>query len=497
MNLTTINRKGKEAFHAAGYKGQGITVALVDSGCNLKDSCVTCVFDAPDTQNHGTMIAKLLLEWLPEARILSYNIKAFSVTDALKDILYRAKQGGRYLVNISQGMGYDAEHERLINELVALNVPVFVAAGNDGNESIGLYPSHYYAPICVAALDNTGERANFSTFHNEVDFAEVGTGVVVDGKVYNGTSVACPILLAKAALILCGDPKMTEPQLYAALKAQAADLGAKGKDPYTGWGHVAATPKGKEKPMDFTYVTDTGLVWPRGRVERTKTDHIQIHHTVGDYGTPAKWKRLHESRYAAGNKGVSYSYLVLADGTIYEGRGHQYSHGAVKDNITNKSNQRSVSIAFNGDMRKAGNPTEAAKAAAKRLINDLRKLYNLPASAVIGHNEEPVYVTGTDKPTGKFYATLCPCIDMKAFRVYLGESDKPEPVASFPALYSYAGETYVRLRDAPQNGSIIGQVSAGDEVIVLAEKDGWFEVIKHKNAPMLRGWCASQYLKMK
>ncbi|HMM30339.1 MAG TPA: N-acetylmuramoyl-L-alanine amidase [Clostridia bacterium] len=252
----------------------------------------------------------------------------------------------------------------------------------------------------------------------------------------------------------------------------------------------------------FSYVTDLGLVWPKGRVERTKTDHIQIHHTVGDYGTPAKWKKLHESRYAAGNKGVSYSYLVLADGTIYEGRGHQYSHGGVKDNITNKANQRSISIAFNGDMRKAGNPTEAAKAASKRLINDLMALYNVPVSAVIGHNEEPVYIANTNTPTGKFYATLCPCIDMKAFRAYLAESVPVAPpvsptVSTFPAAYGYTGSTYTRLRNAPKDGAIIGQVNAGDEVIVLAILDGWAEVVKHEDKPMLRGWCSAQYLERK
>ncbi|HMM32896.1 MAG TPA: N-acetylmuramoyl-L-alanine amidase [Clostridia bacterium] len=249
---------------------------------------------------------------------------------------------------------------------------------------------------------------------------------------------------------------------------------------------------------EFAYVMDTGLVWPKGRVIRTKTDHIQIHHTVGDYGTPAKFNKLHESRYAAGNKGVSYSYLVLADGTIYVGRGHEYTHGGVKDNITNRANQRSISVAFNGDMRKAGNPTAAAKAAAKRLINDLMALYNLPASAVIGHNEEPVYKANTNEPTGKFYPTLCPCIDMKEFRAYLAENTPAAPpVASYPALYTYAGETYTRLRAAPKDGAIIGQVAANDEVIVLAMNDGWAEVIKHKDAPMLRGWCASQHLKRK
>jgi hypothetical protein len=262
MNLTTINKAVKAAYHSAGYKGQGVTIAITDTGCNLKG--VECVrgFDAPPIDGHGTMIAALLREWLPEARILSYNLRAGTFTDALKDILARAKQGGRYLVNISQGMWYDAEHERLINELVALNVPVFCAAGNDGGEGIGIYPSHYQAPICVAALNNDGSRANFSTFHNEVDFAEVGTGVLVYingvGYVFNGTSIACPIALAKAAFMLCENPAMTEPQLFAAMKAAACDLGANGKDPYTGWGHVNVTPKTdkkEEKPMATKHIT--------------------------------------------------------------------------------------------------------------------------------------------------------------------------------------------------------------------------------------------------
>lgn len=266
MNLTTINKGVKAAYHAMGIKGAGITIALIDSGCNIRDNRITRVpgFDAADAEGHGSMIAALLLEWLPECRILSYNIKggtAFgSNTNALRDILQRAKQGGRYLVNISQDFGYDADHEQLINKLVARNVPVFAAAGNDGGEGIGIYPSHYQSPICVAALDNDGSRAAFSTFHGEMDFAEVGTGVsvTVNGKagVFNGTSVACPILLAKAALMICERSTITEPQLYADLKACAVDLGTGGYDPYTGWGHTAPKPIAKEeKPVVSKHIT--------------------------------------------------------------------------------------------------------------------------------------------------------------------------------------------------------------------------------------------------
>lgn len=111
---------------------------------------------------------------------------------------------------------------------------------------------------------------------------------------------------------------------------------------------------------EFSYVVDTGLVWPIARNKRKVTDHIQIHHTVGKYGTPARWAALHQGRISEGQRGVPYSYLILQDGTVYLGRGHEYGHGGVKDNITNNANQRSVAIAFDGDMRADGLPQKSS-----------------------------------------------------------------------------------------------------------------------------------------
>lgn len=252
---------------------------------------------------------------------------------------------------------------------------------------------------------------------------------------------------------------------------------------------------------DLEYVIDTGLSWPYGRVERKVTDHIQIHHTVGRYGTPERWKALHAKKISEGNKGVGYSYLILRDGSIYLGRGHQYAHGGVKDSLTNNANQRSISIAFDGDMRDAGLPTEYQLQAAYRLIHDLMDIYGLPISAVIGHNEVPTYANG--KPTGKGYATLCPCIDMDAFRAYLAdnagavindqsdtEKEDYEPI--FPRYAMYGGSTYVNLRDAPVNGSIIGRVSREDMVIALGSYGGWLDVVT-QTLPLQRGYCLDRY----
>lgn len=63
----------------------------------------------------------------------------------------------------------------------------------------------------------------------------------------------------------------------------------------------------------------------------------------------------------------------------------------------------------------------------------------------------------------------------------------------YPDMYYYSGATYVNLRTEP-NGKIIGRVNKGDNVLVLADENGWAEVIK-KESRYLRGYCASGRLK--
>ena len=256
---------------------------------------------------------------------------------------------------------------------------------------------------------------------------------------------------------------------------------------------------------EFSYVVNTGLVWPIARSKRRTTDHIQIHHTVGKYGSPERWAALHQDRISDGQRGVPYSYLVLQDGTVYLGRGHEYGHGGVKDNITNNANQRSVAIAFDGDMRGDGLPTEKQLAAALRLVRDLMALYKLPASMVLGHNEVPTFQEGTAMPTGKTYATLCPCIDMATFRAALATTTTPEPKPEpkpepteliFPAMYAYVGDSGVNVRSGPgTTHGVLGKLSADQKCIVLAVVDGWAEVVLHEKSPMLRGWCIDTYLR--
>lgn len=271
IDVRRLNSDILKNYQNAGLTGSGIIFANIDSGVQpigfMRGKVINGTSDGSiDVLGHGTSVASLQLNACPGAQVLSYrvfkessNAEIKPIIAALEDILARAQVDAahQYIVNMSlSGYGSlrDAEiqkYQQAIDALVAANIPVFVAAGNDGNNSVNLFPSAFQSPITVAAIDECGVHAGFSTWHNEVDFAELGVGVLCIHattlkmiQVCSGTSYASPILSSKAALLECQYRKlfgkwMPEHLLYIALKEQAMDLGDGGRDPYFGYGFVS------------------------------------------------------------------------------------------------------------------------------------------------------------------------------------------------------------------------------------------------------------------
>ena len=253
MNIKQLNTDLKSSCHAKGIKGRGIIFAVVDTGVSVVVPNVTSgnLWGTFPSEAHGTMVASVISQWCPDAKILAYNTNRSGdlVNVALEDVLKRVKADtkSRYIVNLSFTTGWsqhtDQMHE-LIKQLVAKNVPVFAGAGNDGKEALGLYPATWQEPICIAALNSDGIPAPFSNHALEMDFADDGVDVDVlsmDGtsvKV-SGTSFATPTAASKAGLILCQNPKLTEPELFSAMKSNALDMYKTGFDANTGWGFVS------------------------------------------------------------------------------------------------------------------------------------------------------------------------------------------------------------------------------------------------------------------
>lgn len=260
MNIKALNAQMRKDYHAAGYTGKNIIFAVLDTGAEpvgrLRGKVIKRMGDEPRS-DHGTFVASIVNEYCPDAEIWSYRCDyPVNIIEALHDVVARAMATNkRVIVNMSLETD-NANIKDAVDACVAAGIPLVCAAGNDGHEALYKYPTCFESPITVAALQADGKRAYFSTWHNEVDFADFGQwvdGLDVNGNTVtkSGTSFAAPQLAGKIGLLLSANPNMTEPEVYEALKGMAVDLDSKGRDPMTGYGFVQlAAPTQKEEPKE-------------------------------------------------------------------------------------------------------------------------------------------------------------------------------------------------------------------------------------------------------
>ena len=259
-------------YKESGYEGQNLYFVIIDSGIAEIESLKDCVIYAhgypmEDTseRGHGTSVASIIHEMCPKAKLVSMNVfpngfsKIRRVNDALADtidMVRKASPRDQYIVNISLGCkGWISlarlRMQNLVKQLAKLNVPMFVASGNDGEDTLEILPSGLKKPICIAAVNNAGVHADFSTWHDEMDFSELGVNINAEDKNgrktrVDGTSFATPIAAAKAGLVMnriyaeMGRYPIGG-ELYSVLYDCAIDLGDHGYDKYTGYGLIDIT----------------------------------------------------------------------------------------------------------------------------------------------------------------------------------------------------------------------------------------------------------------
>lgn len=227
----------------AGYKGQGVKVAVLDTGVtpNGNDS-VNCTVhedkteekNSTDGQGHGTHVAGIIAAQLnnkggagiaPEAEIV--DIKVLNSEGSGKDSniiqgINSAISKKVDIINMSLGgIGYNPAVEVVVNKAYEENgIAVFVAAGNDGGTNM-TYPAALNNVICVAAVDNNNQRASFSNYGPWVELSAPGVDIwsiaiagdsaAVGGfRKMSGTSQATPVAAGEAAVILSGKDKLQE-----------------------------------------------------------------------------------------------------------------------------------------------------------------------------------------------------------------------------------------------------------------------------------------------
>ncbi|MDE7132766.1 MAG: S8 family serine peptidase, partial [Lachnospiraceae bacterium] len=216
---------GSSYAWAAGYTGQGIKVAVLDTGvANHTDVSATSIYGpgTSDSHGHGTHVAgiigakangKLGVGVAPGVTLYSGNVlpNGTGTDDDIIKAIKAAQAKNVDIINMSLGgLGYNGAFQQTVNKAYEQGIAIFSASGNDGGANY-TFPSCYDHVISVAATDAGNERAYFSNYGDKVDLSAPGVSICStsrDGSHYtrmSGTSMACPVAAGEAAVILSGN----------------------------------------------------------------------------------------------------------------------------------------------------------------------------------------------------------------------------------------------------------------------------------------------------
>jgi major intracellular serine protease len=254
-------------------KGKDIRVAVLDSGCSIHpdlkaniDYKLSKSFipneDIYDNYvGHSTHVAGIIGAELNEAGIVGVAPEVTIIT-----VKVLGKNGGSVGNSVEQGLDYCIQlkpdivnmslggaepmvslHEK-IKKLFDMGIIVVCAAGNNGEEKV-LYPAQYDETIAVGSYSpaTIRSRSLFSSYGDTLDIMAPGEEILstwlnAQYSVLSGTSMAAPFVSGVLALMLsyykAQGKKLTIDEMKNKLLTNCIDIGATGKDKFTGWGVI-------------------------------------------------------------------------------------------------------------------------------------------------------------------------------------------------------------------------------------------------------------------
>ncbi len=250
-------------------RGQGVTVAIVDTGvaCNHPDLSAKCVAgydfvngdsDPRDDHGHGTHVAGIAGAATNnsigvaavgfDAKIMPMKALGASGNGghaAIAGAITWAADHGAQVINMSLGGPFTSTTLRNAVAYAINKGATMVAAAGNENTSNPSYPAAYANVIGVSATTQSDGKASFSNYGDYVDVAAPGTGIlstVMSGsyQAWSGTSMASPVVAGLVALLEAQDPSRSPAQMEQILESTADDLGPTGWDPQFGYGRVNA-----------------------------------------------------------------------------------------------------------------------------------------------------------------------------------------------------------------------------------------------------------------
>ncbi len=251
--ITHINA---DDVQATGNTGSGAKVAILDTGIDASHEDLSVAGGAsfidtePDPYNdgnsHGTHVAGTvaglnntlgILGVAPSASLYAVKVLDSSGSGTYSGIIKGiewAVSNNMDVISMSLGGSRGSTSlQQAVDNAYNSGVLVVAAAGNDGakgkRNTIG-YPAKYASAMAVGAVDNSNNRASFSSVGDELEIMAPGVNVLssVPGNAYdtyNGTSMATPHVSGAAALILADNPSLSNVQVRNILNSTAIPLG--------------------------------------------------------------------------------------------------------------------------------------------------------------------------------------------------------------------------------------------------------------------------------
>lgn len=270
FNLKDADQHGisVRAAWEAGLTGEGVTVAVIDSGLNADHVDVPAKVArgryyyyreeadgafiinsryynyysndyVMDDMGHGTMVSGIIAAQKDNGRAIAgiapnvtlMPVRCFTKTpghvagytsNMISAVTY-AMENGADVINMSWGITKDSPAlHAVITKAHNAGCILVAAVGNEGNSGIPQYPAMYDEVIGVGSTDKSGYLSNFSQRVDCVDLCAPG-GTHSGGQIYSlgfssataiakgdGTSFSAPMVSAAIALLKEADPHMTQ-----------------------------------------------------------------------------------------------------------------------------------------------------------------------------------------------------------------------------------------------------------------------------------------------
>lgn len=257
-------------------KGAGVKVAVLDTGCPQHiDLKIAGYRDFSESETpfdvragHSTHVCGIIGATVngigvrgiaPECELYCGKVLgddgSGSIAGIAAGIRWAVDEVHADVINMSLGCPANTNSPTLRNACQYAHdkgVVVCCAAGNDAGRVNS--PANLPTTIAVAAVDRNKEKAYFTCYGSEVDFAAGGVDVFSTwlNNQYaklSGTSMATPVITGAVALIIgaarAAGEDLTPEEVYRRLVGIAIDVESPGKDDFTGNGIPVFTSQGE------------------------------------------------------------------------------------------------------------------------------------------------------------------------------------------------------------------------------------------------------------